>query len=85
MYAMSNDIINSNKLQENMLAKRHESQKMAAFNLGVADAITTKKRSRDTNFHPSFIFQKRPLTPPRFFKQQKYYGDLHEQVRTTVI
>ncbi|KAK3098685.1 hypothetical protein FSP39_021970 [Pinctada imbricata] len=66
--------------QERDLSKRHDLQKMAAFNLGVAEAVTTKKKSRDTEFHKSYIFQRRPLTPNRIYKQQEYSGDLAVQV-----
>lgn len=66
--------------QENNLAKRHNLQKMAAFNLGVAEAVQNKKKSRDTDFHRSYIFQRRPLTPPRIFKQEEYSKDLGQQV-----
>lgn len=38
-------------LQENNLAKRHNLQKMAAFNLGVAEAVQNKKKTRETDFH----------------------------------
>ena len=53
---------------------------MAAFNLGVGEAIKNKKMTRETDFHPSYVFQKRPLTPPRFIKQEKYSADLATQV-----
>jgi len=68
------------KEQESLLAKRHENQKMAAFNLGVSEAVKTKKGTRAVDFHPSYIFQKRPLTPPRFIKQERYFNDLGDQV-----
>jgi hypothetical protein len=32
------------------MAKRHNLQKMAAFNLGVSEALHQKKRMRDTEF-----------------------------------
>ena len=64
------------------MAKRHENQKMAAFNLGVSEAVKTKKTTRATDFHPSYIFQKRPLTPPRFIKQERYFNELADQVAT---
>lgn len=32
-------------------------------------------------FQKSYIFQKRPLTPPRVFKQREYAGDLAGQVK----
>ncbi|XP_046583248.1 LOW QUALITY PROTEIN: coiled-coil domain-containing protein 81-like [Haliotis rubra] len=65
---------------ENNLSKRQDLQKMAAFNLGVADATIQKKKARDTDFQRSYIFQRRPLTPPRFPKQQGYFKDLASQV-----
>ncbi|XP_078323683.1 coiled-coil domain-containing protein 81-like isoform X2 [Crassostrea virginica] len=68
------------KDQEGLLAKRHDLQKMAAFNLGVAEAVTHKKKTRDLDFHKSYIFQKRPLTPPRILKQREYATDLAGQV-----
>ncbi|XP_061176644.1 coiled-coil domain-containing protein 81-like isoform X3 [Saccostrea echinata] len=68
------------KDQEGMLAKRHDLQKMAAFNLGVAEGINHKKKTRDLDFHKSYIFQKRPLTPPRILKQREYASDLAGQV-----
>lgn len=43
--------INHSSSQEGMLAKRHDLQKMAAFNLGVAEAVTHKKKTRDLDFH----------------------------------
>lgn len=42
------------------MAKRHDLQKMAAFNLGVAEAVTHKKKTRDLDFHV------RPLAYQRF-------------------
>ncbi|XP_002732454.1 coiled-coil domain-containing protein 81-like [Saccoglossus kowalevskii] len=61
---------------------RHEGQKIAAFNLGVAEAIKAKKRERSVDFHRSYIFQNRPLTPPRFIKQEELAQELSMQVDT---
>ena len=66
------------------MMKRHDNQKMAAFNLGVADAVNGKKKTRPLDFHPSYVFQKRPLTPPRFIKQDQYHVDLADQVGVRV-
>lgn len=41
-----------------MLAKRHDLQKMAAFNLGVAEAVTYKKKARDLDFHVRSLVKK---------------------------
>ena len=42
-----------NQKQETVLGQRHENQKTAAFNLGVAEAIKQKKQARDTGFYVS--------------------------------
>ena len=34
-------------------------------------------------FQPSYVFQKRPLTPPRYIKQRMYFSDLADQVSLT--
>ncbi|XP_022082027.1 coiled-coil domain-containing protein 81-like isoform X2 [Acanthaster planci] len=66
--------------QAQNLANRHHSQKIAAFNLGVSEAIKNKKKERQTDFHRSYIFQRRCLTPPRHIKQEEYADQLAEQV-----
>lgn len=66
------------KEQENALERRHNEQKNAAFNLGVAEAIRSRKPEK--GFYSSYIFEKRPLTPPRFISQTKYNTELGQQV-----
>ncbi|ELT98423.1 hypothetical protein CAPTEDRAFT_224677 [Capitella teleta] len=66
--------------QEKMVAKRQDQQKTAAFNLGVSEAMKTKKEFRSTNFVPSYIFQRRPLTPPSFIKKEELQKHLEMQV-----
>lgn len=73
------NVLNDTEMQ---MAKRQNLQKMAAFNLGVSEAVHQKKRERDTEFHRSYIFQRRPLTPPRFGKQLEYSSDLSKQVES---
>lgn len=51
--------INHSSSQEGMLAKRHDLQKMAAFNLGVAEAVTHKKKTRDLDFHVRCLVKKK--------------------------
>ncbi|XP_070568959.1 coiled-coil domain-containing protein 81-like [Ptychodera flava] len=70
--------------QAQNLSNRHDSQKIAAFNLGVAEAIKHKKRERSSEFHRSYVFQHRPLTPPRFLKQDDLANELAKQVETKV-
>ena len=36
-------------------------------------------------FQPSYVFQNRPLTPPRFIKQDMYSKDLSDQVRILML
>ena len=31
------------------------------------------------SLQPSYVFQKRPLTPPRFLAQDRYFNDLSKQ------
>lgn len=59
---------------------RSYNQKVAAFNLGVSEAIKTKLSTRPTEFCRSYLFQNRPLTPPRYLKQDEYCKDLGSQV-----
>ncbi|XP_005995209.1 coiled-coil domain-containing protein 81 [Latimeria chalumnae] len=68
------------KYKLDLLATREHNQKVAAFNLGVAEAVKTRKYAKPMEFHNSYIFQKRPLTPPRFPKQQQYAECLSVQV-----
>ncbi|XP_066275646.1 coiled-coil domain-containing protein 81-like isoform X4 [Branchiostoma lanceolatum] len=69
------------KEQEQVMANRHHNQKVAAFNLGVSEALKAKKAKRDMNFHNAYIFHTRPLTPPRLFKQEELAKFLEGQVQ----
>ncbi|XP_072018887.1 coiled-coil domain-containing protein 81-like [Amphiura filiformis] len=68
------------KEQAQNFSNRHHNQKIAAFNLGVSEAIKGKKKERSTDFHRSYVFQNRPLTPPRHIKQEEYSDQLGDQV-----
>ncbi|CAH1800322.1 unnamed protein product [Owenia fusiformis] len=78
-YQHIKDTENVLKDQETSLAKRHDSQKIAAFNVGVAEAVRAKRNARPTEFHRAYIFQNRPLTPPRFHQQNEYSRELAKQ------
>eukprot|EP00795_Rhopilema_esculentum_P017226 gene17226-8778_t len=69
------------KDQDAKAANRAEAQKVAAFNLGVSEAVKTKKAERPTDFHRSFVFYKRNVSPPFAFTQQNYHSDLADQVK----
>ncbi|PAA79508.1 hypothetical protein BOX15_Mlig016345g3, partial [Macrostomum lignano] len=68
------------KEQESLLAKRHDAQKVSAFNLGIAEAQKDSRGQRDPDNRPSYIFQARPLTPPRRIKQMALNAELERQV-----
>ncbi|XP_040278578.1 coiled-coil domain-containing protein 81 [Bufo bufo] len=59
---------------------REEREKDAAYNKGVAEAIRNGRNARSTEFYRSYIFQKRPLTPPALLKQEQYYQSLTKQM-----
>lgn len=68
------------KEQASNTLARHSNQKIAAFNLGVAECLRDVKSKRSSDFVKSYLFQNRPLTPLRFYKQDEYSKALEEQV-----
>lgn len=68
------------KEQAKYLDNRRFNQRVAAFNLGVSEGIKTKLSTRPTEFCRSYLFQNRPLTPPRGIKQDEYSKELGGQV-----
>ncbi|XP_059959810.1 coiled-coil domain-containing protein 81 isoform X2 [Mesoplodon densirostris] len=68
------------KEQMQSLASREQNKKNAAYNLGVAEAIRIHKNEKP-EFHKSFFFDKRPLSPEiNAFKQEKHYQSLLKQI-----
>ncbi|KAJ8003703.1 hypothetical protein DPEC_G00151070 [Dallia pectoralis] len=71
--------------QADRLEIRENNQKVAAFNLGVSEAMKEKTATSTSQFHvsstemTSYIFGKRPLTPPGLPKQRLYMQDLRAQ------
>uniref|UniRef100_A0A8C6BWN5 Coiled-coil domain containing 81 n=1 Tax=Monodon monoceros TaxID=40151 RepID=A0A8C6BWN5_MONMO len=66
--------------QMQSLASREQNQKNAAYNLGVAEAIRIHKNEKP-EFHKSFLFDKRPLSPEiNAFKQEEYSQSLLKQM-----
>lgn len=68
------------KSQMKSQAIREQSQKDTAYNMGVAEAIRNERNARNTDFYRSYIFQKRPLTPPVLIKQEQCYQSLTKQM-----
>ncbi|XP_030414743.1 coiled-coil domain-containing protein 81 isoform X1 [Gopherus evgoodei] len=66
--------------QMKFLANREQNQKTAAFNLGVAEAIRNHKNEKSTEFYKSFVFVKRPPSPPPYIKQEEYSQELLKQM-----
>ncbi|CAH2225580.1 coiled-coil domain-containing 81 isoform X1 [Pelobates cultripes] len=69
-----------NRAQLASLMNKEQSQKDAAYNLGVADAIRNEKNQKNTEFYASYIFQKRPLTPPACLKREQCHHSLTKQM-----
>ncbi|KXJ13436.1 coiled-coil domain-containing protein 81 [Exaiptasia diaphana] len=66
--------------QNKNMENRRYNQKVAAFNLGAAEAVKDKNNARPTDFSRSYLFQNRALTPPRFIQQKAYSENLKGQV-----
>ncbi|GFS09239.1 coiled-coil domain-containing protein 81-like [Elysia marginata] len=79
-YQTMKDAEETLKDQERMYARRHDLQKISAFNYGVAEAVQAKKKAKDTEAQRAYIFNRRPLTPSRLPKQEEYLRDLDTQV-----
>ncbi|KAI5629536.1 hypothetical protein C0J50_7928 [Silurus asotus] len=60
--------------------KLQDSKTTAAFNLGVAETLRAKKSTRSSQLESSYIFGRRPVTPPRLLKQRCYMQELTDQV-----
>ncbi|GAB1292317.1 Coiled-coil domain-containing protein 81 [Apodemus speciosus] len=70
------------KNQMKSMAAREQSQKNAAYNLGVAEAIRNHKNEKP-EFYKSFLFDKRPLSPEiNAFKQEEYSQSLLKQMES---
>ncbi|TEA26142.1 hypothetical protein DBR06_SOUSAS8510022, partial [Sousa chinensis] len=66
--------------QMQSLVSREQNQKNAAYNLGVAEAIRIHKNEKP-EFHKSFLFDKRPLSPEvNALKQEEYSQSLLKQM-----
>lgn len=79
-YQQQKDTEAISKEQAKNFENRRYNQKVAAFNLGVSEAIKDKLAARSSEFCRSYLFQNRPLTPPRYIKQDEYSKDLGGQV-----
>ncbi|XP_060160326.1 coiled-coil domain-containing protein 81 [Globicephala melas] len=79
-YQMLKDQESVFKEQMQSLASREQNQKNAAYNLGVAEAVRIHKNEKP-EFHKSFLFDKRPLSPEiNALKQEEYSQSLLKQM-----
>ncbi|XP_042312925.1 coiled-coil domain-containing protein 81 [Sceloporus undulatus] len=67
------------QLMRDMMS-REQSQKIAAFNLGVAEAIRSHKNEKSPDAYKSCIFEKRPPSSTPHEKQEAYAQQLEKQL-----
>ncbi|CAF1191121.1 unnamed protein product [Rotaria sp. Silwood1] len=82
-YQHNRDLEEQKKREAAMKAAREEKQKLAAFNLGIAQATRAKKleRPQTTDIPRSIIFRKRVKTPPGYIRQKDFAKQLETQIK----
>ncbi|CAF2896121.1 unnamed protein product [Rotaria sp. Silwood2] len=82
-YQHNRDLEEQKKLEAAMKVAREEKQKIAAFNLGIAQATRAKKleRPQTTDIPRSIIFRKRVKTPPGYIRQKDFAKQLETQIK----
>ncbi|CAF1656507.1 unnamed protein product, partial [Adineta ricciae] len=82
-YRDNKDMEEQKKQDEALKAAREERQKIAAYNLGIAEATRAKKldRSQELEIPRSIIFRKRLRTPPSYLKQQDFARQIEAQIK----
>ncbi|CAF3701907.1 unnamed protein product [Rotaria sordida] len=82
-YQHNRDIEKQKQHEAAMKAAREEKQKIAAFNLGIAQATRAKKleRPQTTDIPRSIIFRKRVKTPPGYIRQKDFAKQLETQIK----
>ncbi|KAL8191186.1 UNVERIFIED_CONTAM: hypothetical protein K2H54_069194 [Gekko kuhli] len=68
------------KQQLRALASREQNQKIAAFNLGVAEALRSQKNEKAPETYKSYIFEKRPFSATPHQRQEVYSQQLAIQL-----
>ncbi|XP_060090979.1 coiled-coil domain-containing protein 81 [Heteronotia binoei] len=72
------------KQQLKTLANREQNQKIAAFNIGVAEALRSQKNEKAPEIYKSYIFEKRPSSATPHQKQEVYSKELAKQLEEKV-
>ncbi|TSK17776.1 Polycomb protein eed [Bagarius yarrelli] len=60
--------------------KRQDSKKISAFNMEAAEKLRAVISTAPCHFEGSYIFGRRPVTPPTLLKQRCYMQELKEQL-----
>ncbi|CAF1372537.1 unnamed protein product [Adineta steineri] len=83
-YRDTKDMEEQRKQDAALKAAREERQKVAAFNLGIAEATRAKKldRTQELEIPRSIIFRKRLRTPPTYIKQHDFARQIEAQIKT---
>ncbi|CAF0743230.1 unnamed protein product [Rotaria sordida] len=82
-YQHDRDLDEQNKREMAMKVDREEKQRIAAYNLGIAEATRAKKmeRPKTSDVPRSFVFRKRIQTPPTYIRQQDLAKQLDAQIK----
>ncbi|CAN0353503.1 unnamed protein product [Lampetra planeri] len=78
-YRHGQDLQAFTKEQELMELARDNSRKVAAFNLGVSEAVKASKHGQSNGFQCSFILGDRAATPPSAARSREYAHNLERQ------
>lgn len=83
-YQHEKDLEEQKKRELAMKTAREERQRIAAFNLGIAEAARVKKleRPQTSDIPRSIIFRKRAKTPPSYLRQQEFARQLETQIKS---
>ncbi|CAF4291481.1 unnamed protein product [Rotaria socialis] len=82
-YQHDRDLDEHKKREMALKADREEKQRIAAYNLGIAEATRVKKmeRPKTSDVPRSFVFRKRVQTPPTYVRQQDLAKQLEAQIK----
>ncbi|UJR36130.1 hypothetical protein I4U23_028864 [Adineta vaga] len=82
-YRDNKDLEEQRKQDATFKADREDKQRIAAYNLGIAEATRAKKmeRPKTSDISRSFVFRKRVQTPPTYVRQQDLAKQLDAQIK----
>ncbi|CAF0963041.1 unnamed protein product [Adineta ricciae] len=82
-YRDQRDLEEQRKQDAASKADREDKQRIAAYNLGIAEALRARKmeRPKTSDASRSFVFRKRVQTPPTYVRQQDLAKQLDAQIK----